>query len=672
MSFLYSRSIHVEYERKISQLSNGIKKEKKRFLKNAVERTISMIEDEIKNYHTFPQRNLNLSKNKIRHHIRNLRLIDNGYIWVNKIIDYNGGDGYAIREVHPNIPETEGQLLSTNFKDINGNQPYAVELNGINKSGEVYFEYFFKKMGSGEIAHKMSYAKLFKPWDWVIVTGVYLDDIDALVQQEKSEMTKTIKKQYSNALTLAFFIIFAALVAIIYFERQISLLITSYENEIKSYTQRLKKKLNVINGIIDSIPASVAVINFDGEIEKTNKVWNKLGKDYGLSECSSSPDDNMGSNLCSLNKKETSQIEKACAKGLKSIVENETAEFELEYSCQYDKIKKWFLMKAVRIGVEKKIITIHTDITRTKQSEIQLEAIVNTAGEAIININQSGIIQLFNPAAEKLFAYKSQDILGKNINLLIPEIDRNKFQNYIEQFLSGENKNHLLEKNERQGLKKDGTLFPLFISIEKTMVEGEIGFTGLIHDLTETKRAYEKLRLLNEQLSKKNQILNHLSTTDQLTGLYNRRYLEIQGKDIVNRCDRYNQELSLLLIDIDHFKHVNDKYGHDIGDDVLIFISKILRANSRKTDIVGRWGGEEFMILCQSRQKDAIYFAEKLRILIMEAEHYKAGKLTASFGVTHYQPGDNLYSMTKRADNSLYEAKENGRNCCKASLVTKV
>jgi len=288
-------------------------------------------------------------------------------------------------------------------------------------------------------------------------------------------------------------------------------------------------------------------------------------------------------------------------------------------------------MKAVRLGREPKIITTHTDITRIKQSEIQLEASVKTAGDAIINIDQSGVIQLFNPAAEKLFGYKTREIMGKNIKRLIPDLHKAKLANGIA---------HFLKKNEIHDLKKDGTVFPLFLSMGKTIVEGKAGFTGFIHDLTEAKKTYEQLRLLNEQLHKKNKRLDHLSTTDQLTGLYNRRHLETKAEEFINRCERYGEQLSLILIDIDHFKHVNDKYGHDIGDDVLVSISEILRLNSRKVDVVGRWGGEEFLILLfQSGQQDSFLFAEKLRTLIMDAGHHKAGKLTASFGITHYASG---------------------------------
>lgn len=91
------------------------------------------------------------------------RLPDDGYIWINDILNYDGGDEYAIRLVHPNLPETEGDFLSTGTQDIKGNLPYREELDGIIRSGEVYLDYYFKKMNSDEISHKLSCGKLYKP-----------------------------------------------------------------------------------------------------------------------------------------------------------------------------------------------------------------------------------------------------------------------------------------------------------------------------------------------------------------------------------------------------------------------------------------------------------------------------------------------------------------------------
>ncbi len=118
-------------------------------------------------------------KYEISNLIRNRTFSNDTYIWVNEVVNYEGGDDYAIRRVHPNLENTEGMYLSTNMEDVKGNLPYLEELEGIKKDGELFFTYYFKKLNSSQISEKITYAKLYKEFDWVIAMGVHLDDIDA-------------------------------------------------------------------------------------------------------------------------------------------------------------------------------------------------------------------------------------------------------------------------------------------------------------------------------------------------------------------------------------------------------------------------------------------------------------------------------------------------------------
>ncbi len=244
--FDISASLQTEYKNKVNQLSTGIISEKKRLLKNAVDRTIQMIDIE-RQRAAEESEAAGLSANqvnekaieRIKNLLHQLRLIDGGYIWVNRIVNYDGGDKYAIREIHPNLPETEGIWLSTETTDIKGKKPYQAELDGMNKNGELYFEYYFKKLNSDEIAHKMSYAKLYKPFDWVVATGVYLDDVDELVKKETKLMQTTYKSQLAFSVYAAIAAIILSTLVLIVFERQISRLIRSYKNDINKYTDSL-------------------------------------------------------------------------------------------------------------------------------------------------------------------------------------------------------------------------------------------------------------------------------------------------------------------------------------------------------------------------------------------------------------------------------------------------
>jgi diguanylate cyclase (GGDEF)-like protein len=178
----------------------------------------------------------------------------------------------------------------------------------------------------------------------------------------------------------------------------------------------------------------------------------------------------------------------------------------------------------------------------------------------------------------------------------------------------------------------------------------------------------QELLETNEELKSKNHRLEILSTTDMLTGLFNRRCIEEQIQIAINRSERYGQDMSIVMLDIDHFKSVNDTSGHDVGDGVLVSIAKILKENIREVDVAGRWGGEEFIILFQADNRGAMANAEKLRVKINDQDHGDVGNVTASFGYTQYIKNDTIDSLIKRADQGLYKAKENGRN--RAETVT--
>ena len=166
-----------------------------------------------------------------------------------------------------------------------------------------------------------------------------------------------------------------------------------------------------------------------------------------------------------------------------------------------------------------------------------------------------------------------------------------------------------------------------------------------------------------QELVEKNQQLEILSVTDKLTGLFNRRKLDEAIEKELELSARYGVELALILVDIDHFKHVNDSYGHAAGDMVLAGVADVLRTCTRDTDAIGRLGGEEFVVLCRRSSRDgAIAAAENLRIAIAGHAFPGAGPLTASFGVAAYRNGDSRDSLLERADAALYSAKRNGRN----------
>ncbi|MFA0440805.1 hypothetical protein BCU70_13560 [Vibrio sp. 10N.286.49.C2] len=179
-----------------------------------------------------------------------------------------------------------------------------------------------------------------------------------------------------------------------------------------------------------------------------------------------------------------------------------------------------------------------------------------------------------------------------------------------------------------------------------------------------------ELKRLNDQtnqaymlLAQKNDELKRLSYTDQLTALSNRHKMELELQREHDRYQRYGDPFSLIMLDIDAFKLVNDTYGHNTGDIVLRSTADRLKACVRGLDIVGRWGGEEFLILCpRTKLNQAHYLANKLRQQVEEVLYEDAGHVTVSAGVSQIQSSENITHLLKRADCNLYQAKEQGKN----------
>ena len=185
----------------------------------------------------------------------------------------------------------------------------------------------------------------------------------------------------------------------------------------------------------------------------------------------------------------------------------------------------------------------------------------------------------------------------------------------------------------------------------------------IIYWNTKIIKANKLLKEAKRDIEFKNKELNKLAITDNLTNLYNRRKLEELIKNELNRNQRFNHTFGLAILDIDHFKGVNDAYGHQVGDEVLIEFASILKNNLRKTDFVGRLGGEEFIIICpESNLQDVTDLMEIFREEIANHNFKSIKNKTASFGVTMSKEGDTIDSLIKRADNALYKAKDSGRN----------
>jgi len=209
-----------------------------------------------------------------------------------------------------------------------------------------------------------------------------------------------------------------------------------------------------------------------------------------------------------------------------------------------------------------------------------------------------------------------------------------------------------------------------FLNIEwsATAKEGLIYASGRnitmqIRTSLEIRQTNEELRRLTDKLGETNLHLEKAATTDELTGIYNRHYFEIKVTELMDEADSGNSPLSLIMFDLDHFKRINDTYGHPIGDQILIRTTDICKKNLRTEDLFARFGGEEFVIVLQnSTVLAALKVAEKLREAIYNLNPEMVGRYSCSFGVAERAKSESFTNWYKRADKSLYHAKSSGRN----------
>lgn len=190
--------------------------------------------------------------------------------------------------------------------------------------------------------------------------------------------------------------------------------------------------------------------------------------------------------------------------------------------------------------------------------------------------------------------------------------------------------------------------------------EFSLAFNHLIEVLRDKETLQNKYQ---ESLQTINALLEKQATTDPLTGIFNRlkftKLLEVE----ICRAQRYKSPLGIIMFDIDKFKQINDSYGHQAGDSVLVDIARVIKANVRTTDVFARWGGEEFMIIAPGcRLEQSRQFADMLRLRVGQHPFSVLQPVTASFGVAAFKPDDTEISLTNRADQALYRAKADGRN----------
>ncbi|MGM0805649.1 MAG: EAL domain-containing protein [Bacillota bacterium] len=285
-------------------------------------------------------------------------------------------------------------------------------------------------------------------------------------------------------------------------------------------------------------------------------------------------------------------------------------------------------------------------------SERKFRSVIESANDSIILSDRTGTIISWNKGAELIFGFTEKEALGKNLQIIIPDKFRKAHKQGMERYLlSGEPK-VIGNTVELEGLRKDGSEFPIELSLAAWQEDDQVYFSSIIRDITERKRNEKKI--------------NQMVYRDPLTGLPNRLLLNDRLSQALELADETKQTIGIMFIDLDRFKYINDTLGHAVGDQLLIEIAKRIQACVGKNDTVCRQGGDEFIVLIPNTTADEVSkIAQQIvdlfssSVMVNEQELF----VTPSIGIAMY-PGDgrDIETLIKNADTAMYRVKEQGKN----------
>ncbi|HEY1091224.1 MAG TPA: PAS domain S-box protein, partial [Burkholderiaceae bacterium] len=306
-----------------------------------------------------------------------------------------------------------------------------------------------------------------------------------------------------------------------------------------------------------------------------------------------------------------------------------------------------------------------SDVSGRKRQELalqqalsQTQTILDNMIDGLITIDERGLIASFNQAAARIFGYGADEVIGRNVSMLMPEPHRGHHDQYLAHYQVRSEARVVGRGRDIEGLRKDGTKFPMWLSVSRTMHYGKPMFIGLVQDITQRRRDEEEIR--------------RLAFYDPLTNLPNRRMLLDRLKQAMATSTREGRHGAVMFLDLDNFKLLNDSMGHDVGDLLLQQVGERLRGCVREGDLVARLGGDEFVVLLGNLSARAAEAAKQteamaLKILRSLGQVYTLGTLehrsTPSIGIVMFLgEGVPMEDLLKMADVAMYQAKSAGRN----------
>jgi diguanylate cyclase (GGDEF)-like protein/PAS domain S-box-containing protein len=428
---------------------------------------------------------------------------------------------------------------------------------------------------------------------------------------------------------------------------------------LRMSAEEARGSADLLKSILNSMPCAVTIFDMEGNLKR----WNNNFLGYSYEEMLKT------GVLVAVQPDSLEAVKQSLARTLETGYDETEAYMK---SRDGRRVPAYLSHRRFVLEGELCILGVCIDISKQKRAEqySRLQRVaLESASEAILITDAEGAIEWANPAFTTLTGYELEEALGRNPRILKSGMmDRAFYKVLWSTILDGQK-----WSGELWNLRKDGNVYSEEMHIAPVRaMDGRISnFVAVKHDITERKQAEaeaqrmkEGLLSLNTELMEANENILRISQTDALTGLANRRTIDERMLNELARAERLGCGFSVILGDLDHFKSINDDFGHLAGDQVLTATGAVLAEQARPYDLPARFGGEEFMVLLpESTLEDAMTIAQRIRSSVsgIEVPGIKR-RIAMSLGISTWEPGDTAGTLIGRADAALYQAKRRGRN----------